>query len=937
LVTTISAKIAARLKEIAHCLMSKGLMMSFCQKLIEAAGARPDKVAMVMLGPNGAETTTFGEMLAQTRSLAYRLGREGVEFGDRVALIGENHPRWATAYLGVIYRGAVATPLDPEASVESLANFIDNSGSKLAFVSPAALKKFRAVCDRLGRRIPVVALRHIQEHNGISNYEEWARTPRPPEFDAAPPPAKPEDIAVLIYTSGTSAAPKGVPLTHSNIYAEGAGIQEAMRVSEREVVLGLLPLFHVYSQAVNLWLAMTMGARIVYIPALNSAEIERGLREGEVTTLLGVPRLWYLFHKKVFDAVRARATPVRWLLSAMMRVNGWMRDAFGINAGRLFFKRIHQAFGGRLRLAVSGGSSFDPEVAMAFHRLGFTILQGYGLTETSGAATVTRFEDNKIGSVGTPLEGVEVEIDEPDEEGVGEILIRGPIVMPGYWRNEEANREAFTEDGWFRSGDLGRFDNQGHLYVTGRKKDVIVLPSGKNVYPEEVEEHYARAPMVSEICVLGAPDRARAFAGAEKLLAVVVPDFDYLKSHRIANTREAITWELNNLGRELPGHQRLRDYIIRAEPLPRTSTRKVRRQDLRREIEASGELERQTREDRRVSFTPEDRALMDSPLGQAITDAVRRRASDVEEIYPQMNLELDLGFDSLARAEFFASIEHALGVEFGAEEAASALTVGEIVRLAEEKGASVEAKGASASLDWREILATAPADMPEARPILKRKPVTAPVVYALLRVAYFAARALLRLEVSGSEVFARIEPPYLICPNHQSYLDPIIISSAYPYRALKRAFHVGASGYFTRAPLSWLAGLINVVPIDADANLLGAMRGSAVGLRAGKILNIYPEGQRSFEGELQDFKNGAAILAAELNLPIVPVAIDGMYRIWPRGSARVHPAKVKVRFGEPIYAEAAPGVEREASYQEITARLKERIQRMLDEMRNQAE
>jgi long-chain acyl-CoA synthetase len=909
-------------------------MMSFCQKLIETSDARPDKVAMTMLGPNGAETTTFGEMLAQARSLAYRLGREGIEFGDCVALIGENHPHWVTAYLGVIYRGAVATPLDPEASVDSLANFIDNSGSKLAFVSPAALKKFRAVCDRLGRRIPAVALRPIQETDGVSSYEEWSRTPRPPEFDAAPPPAKPEDIAVLIYTSGTTGAPKGVPLTHGNIYAESAGIQEAMRVSEREVVLGLLPLFHVYSQAVNIWLASTIGARVVYIRALNSAEIERGLKECGVTTLLGVPRLWYLFHRKVFDAVRMQSAPARWLFSALMNVNGWLRDALGVNAGRLIFKRIHRAFGGRLRLAVSGGSSFDPEVATAFHRLGFTILQGYGLTETSGAATVTRFEDNKIGSVGTPLEDVEVSMDEPDEEGVGEILIRGPIVMPGYWRNPEADQEAFTEDRWFRSGDLGRFDNQGHLYITGRKKDVIVLPSGNNVYPEEVEEHYARSPMVGEICVLGAPDETGAFAGAEKLLAVVVPDFDYLKSQRIANTREAIIWELDNLGRELPDYQRVRNYLIRAEPLPRTPTRKVRRHDLGREIEASGEFARSPREARQFSFTPEDRALMDSPAGQAIAGAIRRHAPDVEEIHPQMNLELDLGFDSLARAEFFASIEHALGVGFEPEEAASALTVGEIVRLAEEKGASVETKGAPANLDWREILANAPDDMPEARPILKRKPITALIVYASLRIMHFAARALLRLEVGGSEVLARIEPPYLICPNHQSYLDPFIICSVYPRRTLDRVFHVGASGYFMGAPLSWMAGLVNVLPIDADANLLGAMRASAVGLRAGKILNIYPEGQRSFEGELHDFKNGAAILATELNLPIVPVAIDGMYRVWPRGSARIHPAKVKIRFGEPIYAEAAPETDKEASYQEITNRVKERVQRMLDEIRD---
>ena len=199
---------------------------------------------------------------------------------------------------------------------------------------------------------------------------------------------------------------------------------------------------------------------------------------------------------------------VRLLFHSLLSTNGWLRDTLRINAGRLFFRKVHEGFGGKLRLAVSAGSSFDASVARDYHRLGFTILQGYGLTETAGAATITRFEDNKVGSVGKPLNHVEVKIDEPNDEGMGEVLIRGAIVMAGYYRNPEANREAFTADGWFRSGDLGRFDAQGHLYIVGRKKDVIILPSGKNVYPEDVEAHYARSPLVGEICVLGVPRRS---------------------------------------------------------------------------------------------------------------------------------------------------------------------------------------------------------------------------------------------------------------------------------------------------------------------------------------------------------------------------------------------------------------------------------------------
>src|SRR6266699_1275990 len=218
-------------------------------------------------------------------------------------------------------------------------------------------------------------------------------------------------MAVLIYTSGTTGAPKGVPLTHGNIYAEVDGVQEVMRITDREVILSLLTLFHAYSQILNLWLATVIGARVVYISEVNSEEIVRGLKAGGVTAITGVPRLWYLFHKKIWDGVRGQSRVVRALFHSLLSFNGWLRDSVGINLGRVFFRKVHEGFGGKLRLAVSAGSSFDASVARDYHRLGFTLLQGYGLTETSGAATVTRFEDNKVGSVGTPLNGVEVKID----------------------------------------------------------------------------------------------------------------------------------------------------------------------------------------------------------------------------------------------------------------------------------------------------------------------------------------------------------------------------------------------------------------------------------------------------------------------------------------------------------------------------------------------
>lgn len=910
---------------------------TFCQRLIEAASIRPDKVAMMVIGPHGKETVTFGSMLARIRSLAYRLIQEKVEFGDRVVLIGENGPNWAIAYLGIIYCGAVVTPLDPAATIQALGEFLKGSEAKLAFVSSASMPKFRAACEQSGRSIPAVAIGSFTEPNGVGRFEEWIETPTTKEFNETKPPAKAEDLAVLIYTSGTTGTPKAVPLTHGNIFAESTKIQEVMHISDEEMVLSLLPLFHAYSQIVNLWLATIVGARVIYLSELSSEGIERGLKESEATALIGVPRLWYLFHKKIFDAVHTRPAPMRVLFRVLLFLNGVLRDGFGLNAGKFFFKPVHRSFGGKLRLAVSGGASFDEDVARDFYRLGFTILQGYGLTETSGAATVTRFEDNKIGSVGTPLNGIEVRIDQPDADGVGEVLIRGPIVMSGYYQNPEANGEAFNAEGFFRSGDLGRFDKQGHLYIVGRKKDVIKLPSGKNVFPEDVEAHYEQSPFVSEVCVLGVKDESSQFKRAEKLCAVVVPNFDYLKARHIGSARDWVVWELENLGRELPEYQRVHDFVLRGESLPRTTTRKIRRFELRNQLEALRKEQSNGRAAKAIVLVERDQALMESLAGRATVAAVRQHVPDIEPIHPAMNFEIDLSLDSLARAECFASVEQMLGIELTPEELSTVQTVGELVQVANARviGKPSTLEAAGTEFHWREVLAETNEKLPEVEQLLKPRPALVLLAYVVLRLIYFAARLLFRMEVKGKDILTQLQTPYLVCPNHQSYLDPFLVCSTYSRQVLENTFHVGASMYFTNSVMAQLARIINVVPIDPDLQLLRAMRAGGAGLRAKRILNIYPEGQRSLDGELQEFKKGAAILATELKVPIVPVALDGPYRIWPRKSWRFRLAKVTIAFGQPIDASliAATDADEEVVYERVTAILKQRIQQMLDATR----
>ncbi|HRH42178.1 MAG TPA: AMP-binding protein [Pyrinomonadaceae bacterium] len=908
---------------------------SFCQRLIESCETNSSRVGMRIVGDEN-EVYTFGEMLKQIRSIAYRLESEGVAFGDRVALIGENHPCWAIAYLGTIYRGAVIVPLDPHGEIETITNFLENSEAKVAFLSPDITGKFQQIEEKLGRHIPAVVWNLENSTNGFKKFEDWSKTDFPENFAKQIPNAKETDPALMIYTSGTTGTPKGVPLTHGNIVAELDGINEVIQLSPEDSILSLLPLFHAYLQIVNLWIATTYGCEAGYLKELTPDELSKAMKEFKPTILTTVPRLWYLFHKKIFDAVGTQSKIVQGIFRTMLATNGFLRDSFKINLGKKFFGKVHDGFGGNLRIAISAGSRFDSDVAIDFHKLGFTILQGYGLTETSGAATATFENDNRVGSVGKPMSNSQVKIDEPDADGVGEVLIKGDMVFAGYYKNPEATKEAFTEDGWFRSGDLGKLDKDGHLYIVGRKKDVIVLPNGKNVHPEDLEVNYLKTPLVAELAVLGMKDESIGMQGAEKLIAVIVPDFDYLKQAKIANSYEAIRFELDGLGRELPEYQRVREYIVRAEPLPRTATRKIKRFQLQKEIESGALQHTQPRTEKDWSFTAQDKNLFETIAGKAVIATINQQKADLEAIHPNMNLELDLGLDSLARAETFASLEQTFKVEFDSEEATKAFTVNDLIKLVEKTANLENFQGElETGFNWKQILKEANDDLPEIQPVLKQGILVALIGFLILKFSYFVFKILLRLEVKGVEELSKLEKPFIICPNHQSFLDGYIVPTTYPFEILKDIFHVGASEFFQGFFGRNFAKLTRIVPIDPDSQLIKAMKAGAIGLRHGKILNIYPEGERAFDGELHPFKKGAAILASELDYQIVPVALDGLFKVWARGSNRIRFEKVKIHFGKPLNLDPFKSLQGEEKYEKITQHLKETIQEMLVEMRKQ--
>lgn len=921
------------------------MTLSFRERLIASLEANAERTGMRVVGVD-SEVYTFGDMLRSIRSIAHRLVSDGIGKGDRVALIGENHPKWALCYLATIYRGAVVVPMDPHGEIETITNFIENSEAKLAFLSPDQTERFSAIEEKLGRHIPAVVWNLERSSNGFKDLDDWAAADAPANF-AIKESISPDDIALLMYTSGTTGTPKGVPLTHGNIVAELAGVDPVLSITNQDRILSLLPLFHAYLQIVNLWVAATYGTEVGYLKELTPAELSDAMKRFKPTILTTVPRLWYVFHKKIFDAIGAKPTAVRTLVRGMLSMNGTLRDTIGVNLGPKLFGEVHTGFGGELKRAISAGSRFDADVAADFHKLGFTILQGYGLTETSGAATATYENDNRVGSVGKPMYGAEIKIDQPDADGVGEVLIKGPMVFSGYYKNPEATADSFTDDGWFRSGDLGKLDD-GHLYIVGRGKDVIVLPSGKNVHPEDLEVHYLKTPLVEELAVIGVEDTSEGRSGAEKLAIVIVPDFEYLRQAKIANSKEAIRHELDNLGRELPEYQRIRDYIFRTEPLPRTATRKIKRFQLKKDLESGTSTSIDSQPKKEWKFTDNDSKLMASPAARSVEAAIRQNAKDIDVIHPSMNLEIDLGLDSLARAETFAALESAFSVEFDADRAAEAVSVAGLIDLVKNSGgdmSAIDGDRAALTLDWQKIVRSTSDPIPEIEPVLRDRTFFAAIAFVVMRMFNLFCRGFMRLEIIGKENLDRIETErsnggktYLICPNHQSFLDPFVLCSTYRFSLFRNFFHVGASEFFDSRFMAWVARMLNVVPINPDTELMRAMKAGAIGLKNNRVLNIYPEGERAFDGDLHEFKKGAAILSSELDLPIVPIALDGLQNVWARRSMRIRAAKVKVKIGPPIdpavvLANAPADATSEERYALLTAELKRRISEMIDELR----
>jgi long-chain acyl-CoA synthetase len=907
-------------------------MHGFYSCFLQSVEKYPAHTALELQRSSGkVESLTYAELRRMGESVGRWLRESGMSEGVRCAIMAQNSPLWVAAYLGIMSAGAAAVPLDTAFNAHQVNKLLWDSGSAIIFTDSEHLPVVeKAVGETLVRIVMI-------DGSGEGHYSNLTGM-----FAAGPGDFRPArifdtDVAVLLYTSGTTSDPKGVTLTHKNLLAEADAIFSAVQVTPNDAILGVLPLFHALAQVANLLMPLVIGAKIVYLETLNTTELMCALSERGITLFCCVPQFFYLIHERVMQQVKARPAPALLAFRAMMALSA-VGNKLGLNLGKLFFRPIHKQLGPQIHYFITGGSAFDPKVGRDMEKLGFKMLQAYGLTETCGGATVTPPKARVMGSVGQPLKGVQIKIIDPQPaEGlpypVGEIAICGDIIMKGYYNRVDATAETIR-DGWLFSGDLGYQDERGNLFITGRKKEIIVLSSGKNIYPEELEAQYMRSPFIKEICVMGLVNRpGEPFS--ERLHAVIVPNFDVLRERKIVNAREVIRFDVENLSMELPSTKRILSFDLWSDPLPRTTTRKLKRFEIQRRVLAGESVGTGNAGAAAEEPTGEEAAWLASSEVQKALEVIRAASKAEKAVLPSSNLELDLGFDSMERVELVVALERRMNAQLDEKMIAQVYTVRELVdAVLQARGGSAIVSSRASAPGWDAVLSVDPED-PKVLAALNSSRLFTFLWFVLGKFAAVITRVFFGLEVIGKKKLPK-NGPFILSPNHQSFLDGPVVASQIPWRLFKNMFYVGTSEIFGHGALHYLGRTFRLVPVDPDSNLVNAMRAGAYGLKHGQNLALYPEGERSVDGTPKKFKKGAAILSANLKVPIYPVALEGFYDAWPRSKRLPRLAKLRVQFGDPIFPPETM-TNPEETYKQITEELRSRVTEMWEQMRQKSE
>ena len=789
---------------------------------------------------------TYDQLWEDSGRVATLLQRRGLSKGDQTILWGPNSPHWVLAFFGCLRAGVVLIPLDLRSAPDYVSRVISRTEPKLAFTS-----RFTPKGD-VDLGVPEITFEELEL--------AIADLPTP-----NPVPIHPDDLAEIMFTSGTTGDPKGVMLTHRNLTANIEGISQYISVDSSSRLLSILPLSHMYEQMGGLFFTLHSGASVTYPTSRQPTVLSRTMRERKITTMLMVPQALELLMNGIEREVIRQGKERLW--KKLLKVAE--RTPFGLR--RHLFRTVHKQFGGKLDLIVSGGAPLDRDLGRKWEMLGIKVLQGYGATEASPVISNHTMDERRPDSTGRPLPNVQVKISEQ-----GEILVKGDNITPGYYNAPEETAKAF-EDGWYKTGDLGYFDKDGFLHIQGRVKDMIVLSSGQNVFPQDIQTILVKHPNVKDAVVVGLPKGT----SVEVHAALILDD---------PNTaREAVDWTNSQLAEQ----QRVRGFTIWPdEDFPRTHTLKVKNQVVIDTILRGAE--QSTPSSPRPSSTPPTGAR---DLMSIIAELSRR---DLELVHDTASLGDDLDLDSLGRIELLSAIETELGVYLDESKVSPDTTVGRLASLV-EKGSR------------RPPMVKFPAWGMRMWARMARGLLQQGLVFPLITLTY-------GLKVSGKENLAGLTGPVLFASNHHLGLDNPLIFKAVTRRWRSR-LAVAAAAELWQNPIWWVLNplLGNGFPIARTGPIRPSLENLGSIMDRGWSVLIYPEGVLTVGGPMKPFMQGAGLVAVEGRVPVVPMRLDVTKFGSPSRLPLLRRGRVQIRFGPPLTF--PPGTD----YQEATSTIEEAV------------
>lgn len=801
---------------------------------------------------------SYKEVILSAKSFSERIN---IKKEDRVIIFMENRPELLFSFLGIWNKQGTCVCLDGGFSGEELTYYIKDCKPKYIFTSRV---NYKAAAKGL-------------ELAGMENSVEILVVDDiPVDYTGDDLTIEIEDkyfVSLILYTSGTTGNPKGVMLMFDNILINMEGLDEYKMFRTTDRVLALLPMHHIFPLLGAGVVPLGKGATIVFLKEVSSQAMVEALQKYKITFIIGVPKLWEMLHKKIMEKINGGKI-TKFIFKLAEKINSK-------NFSRKIFKKVHDGFGGNIRFFVSGGSKLDPQVSRDFLTLGIDVCEGYGLTETSPMISFTPTDEVVPGSAGKILTGVTVKIADD-----GEILAKGRNVMKGYYGRPDATAEVIDKEDWFHTGDLGEIKN-GLLYVTGRKKEMIVLSNGKNINPIEIEQWImANTDLIKEMAIMDYED---------KLTAVIYPDFYKLHEEGITNITETFKkGVIDKYNKQAASYKKVLDVKIVQEELPKTKIGKIRRFMLKDVINKKKEkvqniVEPSTEEYKNIS---------------AFLKSIKNKP-----IIPNAHLELDLGLDSLDTVELLSHIEGTFGVKIDEQTFVEHCTVEKLAEYVEKHSKEMMN---DTKMDWKEILSKdTEGELPKSNGIGK-------IIKFILKPAFLF---FVKVKKEGLENIEKNEP-VIFAGNHQSFLDGFIVNQAVPNSVLDKTYYFADIKHFKKGYMKFMGENSNIIFVDINKNLVNSLQMLSKALRNGKNIVIFPEGTRTRDGKINNFKKFFAILSKELNIPIVPFVLDGAYEAYPPSSKYPKGGDVKVKFLEKIYPA-------DMSYEEITEKVYNTIKKEL--------